>query len=150
MAQDSKGMSAKGRLHSDLSSTPQIRFACSAYLTDTAHIAPTAVLFPLGGINRPPCPVGLLTSSGIHQYIRIAQGVRGCLATVGEGRQCCTGGGESRVGKSPCSQGWERERCCWEPLRRHNFNDSWRRLFGGRGTAGCSGTESGPQLQLPA
>ena len=30
-------MSAKGRLHSDLSSTPQIRFACSAYLTDTAH-----------------------------------------------------------------------------------------------------------------
>ena len=37
LAQDSKGMSAKGRLHSVLSSTPQIRFACSAYLTDTAH-----------------------------------------------------------------------------------------------------------------
>ena len=36
-AQDSKGMSAKGRLHSVLSSTPHIRFACSAYLTDTAH-----------------------------------------------------------------------------------------------------------------
>ena len=34
LAQDSKGMSAKGRLHSDLSSN---RLACSVYLTDTAH-----------------------------------------------------------------------------------------------------------------
>ena len=34
LAQDSKGMSAKGRLHSDLSSN---RLACSVYLTYTAH-----------------------------------------------------------------------------------------------------------------